>query len=122
MSEGRVTRKPLNPIDIEFAILDVCDALEAETDQYAGLSELAAETEAEYKLTYARAHVQLASNYTTKMTVHERQARADLASNDALKVWKIAEARRMASKEGLLSLRARMDALRTLSASLRNQT
>lgn len=117
-----MNRKPLNPVDIEFAILDVCDALEAETDQYAGLSELAAETESEYKLIYAKAHVQLANNYSVKMTVHEKQARADLEANEALKVWKIAEARRMSSKEGLLSLRARLDALRTLSASLRNQT
>ena len=114
--------KPISPVDIEYSILDICDAMESETEQYAQLSELAANAEAKFKLTYAKAHVDMAANHSIKMTVHERQARADLVSNDEFRIFKICEARRMSSKEALLSLRARLDALRTLSASLRNQT
>ncbi len=115
-------RRTLNPVDVEFAILDLCDALETETEQYAGLSELAAGAEADYKLKSAQTHVQLAASSSLKMTVHEKQARADLAANDQFRVFKIGEARKQASKEAMLSIRARLDAMRTLSASLRNQT
>ena len=115
-------RRTLSPVDVEFSILDLCDALEAETEQYASLSEGAASAEADYKLKYAKTHVQLAASKNVKMTVHERQAIADLQSNDEFRIFKINEARRQSSKEALLSIRARLDALRTLSASLRNQT
>lgn len=114
--------KPITPIDIEYQILDICDAMEAETEQYAQLSEQAANSEAKYKFTYARALVDMAASHSTKMTVQERQARADLIANDDFRVFKINEARRVSSKEALLSLRARLDALRTLSASVRHQT
>lgn len=114
--------KPISPVDIEYQILDICDAIEAETEQYAQLSELSANAEAKYKLTFAKALVDMAAHHPSKMTVQEKQARADLISNDDLRIFKIAEARRASSKEGLLSLRARLDALRTLSANLRHQT
>lgn len=117
-----MSRNPISAVDIEYQILDICDAIEAETEQYSMLSELAANAEAKYKLTYAKALVDMAANRSSKMTVQEKQARADLISNDEFRVFKISEARRVSSKEGLLSLRARLDALRTLSASLRHQT
>ncbi len=113
---------PISPYDIEMGIIELCDALERETDQYAQLSELAAEAEAKYKLIHSKTHVQMAGGESIKMTVNEKQARADLISNDQFRVYRIYEARRAASREALLSLRARIDAMRTLSANLRIQT
>jgi hypothetical protein len=117
-----MTRQPINPVEVEYQIMDVCEAMETETEQYARLSELAASSEAKYKLVYAKSLVDMASQSSTKMTAQERQARADLISNDEFRIFRINEARRVSSKEALLSLRARLDALRTLSASLRHQT
>lgn len=106
---------------IEDEILSVSDALEAGTEQFADVADLAAECEADYKLSYARAFVGLSSTQS-KMTAPERQARSELHAAAELRAWKIAEARRMSSKESLLSLRARLDALRTVSANIRSQT
>lgn len=114
--------RQIHPVEVENQILDVCEAMETETEQYARLSDLAANSEAKYKLVYARAVVDMASQSATKMNAQERQARADLIANDEFRIYRINEARRVSSKEALLSLRARLDALRTLSASLRNQT
>lgn len=106
---------------IEDEILNVSDALEAGTAQFADVADLAATCEADYKLSYARAFVGLSSTQS-KMTAPERQARSELHAAAELRAWKIAEARRLSSKESLLSLRARLDALRTVSANIRSQT
>lgn len=112
----------LAQVEVEQQILDICDALDAETHRYSEVADLAADAEADYKLAYARAVVTAAAHGSIKMTAPERQARAELAAAEQLRVWKIAEARRAATKEALLSLRARLDALRTLNASIRNAT
>ena len=117
-----MVRRLLTSADVEQQILDIADALEAETHRYDDLAALAADSEADYKLGYARAIVNIAAHGSTKLTAAEKQARAELHAADELRVWKINEARRSASKEALLSLRARLDALRTLSATLRSQT
>lgn len=106
---------------IEDDILSVSDALEAGTEQFADVTDLAATCEADYKLSYARAFVGLA-NTQSKMTAPEKQARSELHAAAELRAWKIAEARRLSAKENLLSLRARLDALRTVSANIRSQT
>lgn len=106
---------------IEADILSVSDALEVGTEQYADLADLAATCEADYKLSYARAFVALAAQQS-RMTAPEKQARSELHAAAELRAWKIAEARRQSSKENLLSLRARLDALRTVSANIRSQT
>jgi hypothetical protein len=51
-----------------------------------------------------------------------RDARALLACEAEFRRYKIAEASRNATKEHLASLRARLDAERTLSANVRAQT
>lgn len=106
---------------IEDHILAIADQLEEETYEYARLSEIAAEAEADYKRAASSKYVQLAT-LPTKASVVERQARVDAATEGEFRAWKIAEARRQASREALLSLRARIDALRTLSANVRHQT
>lgn len=107
--------------DIERSIMAVADELEEETERYDRVANLAADREASYKHAAAKAFVALADS-GVKMTAGERQARADLAVVDEYRTWKITEAARASSREALLSLRARLDALRTLSANVRHQT
>lgn len=107
--------------DVEEQILAVSDAIEAEVYRYAGLADAAAEAEADYKLRYARALVRYADS-SLKMSIPERNARAELDAAQELRTYRLMDARRQASKESLLSLRARLDALRSLSANIRATT
>lgn len=107
--------------EIESQILAIVDELEEQTYLYSTLSETAAEAEADYKRAASSKYVQLVS-LAAKISVVEKQARVDAATDEEFRTWKIAEARRQASREALLSLRARLDALRTLSANVRHQT
>ena len=106
---------------IEDHILSIAEELEEQTYEYARLSEIAAEAEADYKRAASSKYVQLVT-LPTKISVVEKQARVDTATEGEFRTWKIAEARRQACREALLSLRARLDALRTLSANVRHQT
>ena len=116
-----MTGRLLSQGEVETEIMRLSDELEAETYRYADLADLAATAEADYKHEAARLLVGL-SNTPTKITAVDKQARVDLQCDPKYRVWKINEARRQASKEALLSLRARLDSLRTLSANIRNQT
>lgn len=111
--------KLLNQGQVESMILEICDALDGATDTYSQIADRAASAEADYKLRLARAVVMLA-NSDSKMTALERQSRAELAAAEELRKWKTVEASRQATKEHLLSLRGRLDALRTLNASIRS--
>lgn len=116
-----MTERILSQAEVEQQIMDISDAIEAEVYRYAGLADAAAESEAEWKLRYAHAVVRLADS-NMKMSIPERQARAEITAADELRRYKVMEARRQASKEALLSLRARLDALRSLSANIRAAT
>lgn len=107
--------------EIEAAIMRLSEELEEITYRYADLADLAATAEADYKLQAARLMVGFAAS-PSKMTALEKQARVDAQCDGQYRVWKINEARRQSAKEALLSLRARLDSLRTLSANIRNQT
>jgi hypothetical protein len=108
--------------EIEANIADLSSLLEEQTYLYASQSEVAATTEADYKIRLAKAIVAFASDPTIKMTQHERQARCDLHCAAEFRDWKLAEAQRQSTKEALLSLRSRLDAMRTLSANVRHAT
>lgn len=106
---------------VERSLLAIADELERQTYVYARQSSEAAEAEADYKIARSRAYVVLVGKYP-KMTVSERDMRAELQSAEQLRKWKLLEAQRQSTKEALLSLRARLDALRSLSANIRHQT
>jgi len=107
--------------DIENMILALSQEIEDSTYTYSDLSDTAAIAEADFKFAAARAMIDLADK-GAKMNAQERQARVDVSAAPQFRDWKIAEARRQAMKEMLLSLRARLDATRTLSANVRHQT
>lgn len=107
--------------EIEASILQIDGALDTATHEFADLSEAAARAEADYKQAAATEMVRLA-NSDRKMTVSEREARVDQLTADEFAIYRIADARVRAAREGLHSYRARLDALRTISANIRSLT
>ena len=120
MTDLRHTR-PLAQAEVEIRIQDVIEEMERATEAYDDIAREAAEREADYKRVAATAHLAVIQ-HGEKMTVSERQARADLMCADEYKHHLIATAARNSKREYLLTLRAHLDALRTLNASIRGQT
>lgn len=114
--------KLLTQGEVERMIVALSGELEDTTYEYAQLSDLAVNAECAYKAKSARLLVTLAADPALKLTAGEKQARVDVNCQDEYHVWKLAEAQRQSCREALLSLRARLDATRTLSANLRHQT
>lgn len=107
---------------VENQILRISDELDDETHRYAQVAEMAAEAEANFKGAYHRAFLEAADADGARVTVPEREARAHLAADEAFRVWKIMEARQDAGKQAQQSMRARLDALRTIAANIRAQS
>lgn len=116
----RATR-PLSQVEVEERIQRVIERMEEETDAYDEIARDAAEAEADYKRGAARALLAVI-NAGEKMTVAERQARADLLVADDYRKHLITTAARNSKREHLQTLRAHLDSLRTLNASIRQQT
>lgn len=108
----------LTQVDIETDILRICDKLESDTSLLADISVQRAEAEATFKQRHARAMVE----QTGKVPVASKEAIAHLRASEEFRVWKILEAREKATQQSLLALRARLDALRTISANVRAMT
>jgi len=122
-----VAERLLTQGEVEQEIMALSDELAEETRRYADVSELAADHESAYKERHAKAviHVYEQVGITAdakKLSASERDARIDLLCQDGYATWKVTGARAEASKQALLSLRARLDALRTLAANIRAQT
>lgn len=114
--------KLLTAGEVEEKILDISEALETATYEYASLSDDASVSEADYKVASATAMLRIVGDPAIKLTADVRQAKVDVECADPFRAWKLAESRRQSKKEFLLSLRARLDAMRSLSASIRSQT
>lgn len=106
--------------EVEHMITRLSDALEAETDLFANVCDQAAEREADYRRTWGVA-MMAAANDSKLRNADARKAKVEVDSADALAVHLLADARKLAAREGLNSLRARLDALRTIAANIRNQ-
>jgi len=114
-------RRVLTQAEIEHKIEDLCDLLGESIDEYRDILEAAVTAEMTYKMKQYQTVIGFA-NSEIKMTVVEKNARADLHCSDELAAHKLADARRESAKEGLRSLHTRIDALRTLSANARAAT
>lgn len=110
----------LTRVEVESRICRMTDALEERTAEYQRLCHSAATAEASYRAHHAMCTLAIINGASDKkMTVDERAARADAASNDEYRTFLIATAARNSCRESLLSLRTNLDALRTLAASIR---
>lgn len=114
-------RPMLTQADIEREIMRMSDELEDNTYLFADLAEQAAIAEADYKHKYHTRLIRLASEHP-KMAVNLRSATADLEAVEEYRHRLVSAARKEATKEALLSLRHRIDAMRTLAANVRAQT
>lgn len=109
--------RPLTPVDVEEQICRCLKDLEQATEEYEKHAKEAAQAEVTYKVEYAKALLR-----AEEKTVGDREARATIDCESFFYERKGAEAVLAAQKELLSTLRARLDALRSLSASVRVQT
>lgn len=116
---------PNSPSQVADAIARMCDALEEATDTYRADIERAARSGAAYRLAWAEAmlaEIGNTSGSSRRITVAEREARVEVATNDDRIVAEVHEAQAKATKELLNSLRVRLDSARSLGANLRALT
>jgi hypothetical protein len=90
--------------------------LEDRTDELAARARLSAEAEANHKGRWASCFLQ------AEGTESRRKAEADVATHGLFLTRKIEEGLYASCKEACSSLRAQLDALRTISANIRGQT
>lgn len=121
MSDTVRRTRPLSQVEVELDIAAVVEDMEKHTEEYDDIAREAAEAEADYKRDAAHALLAVIE-HSGKMTVGERQARADLMVAGAYKRHLVTTAARNSKREYLQTLRAHLDALRTLNASIRGQT
>lgn len=112
---------PNNPAEVAHSISLMMEQLEELTVVYRDDINRAAKSSSAYKLTWARSMLGVIDGSDRRMTVQEREARVEVASNDARTIAEIDEARAKATREALNSLRVRLDAARSLGANLRAQ-
>jgi len=120
----RTRTRPLAQVEIERAIVDLCDELEVTTEEFARICEEHSGAENAYKRKLTRALVTLGSSGVMsdgrKSTADWREAQASVTSEDEGARYRILDARLRAVKEGLITKRARLDALRTIAANVRS--
>jgi len=121
VSEYSRHTRPLSQVEVEERIQAVIERMEDETEAYDDIAREAAEAEADYRRDSAHAKLAVIQ-HGEKMTVGERDARVDVMTADAHKKHLITQAARNSKREHLQTLRAHLDSLRTLNASIRNQT
>jgi len=107
----------LTNVEVDDEIMRLSAVMEEATDESARVSDAAGEAEAEYKLAHAKQLLCVEGK-----NQGQRDAQALMNCQAEFLRWKLAEGRLRAQAELLRTLRARIDALRTLAANLRSQT
>lgn len=106
---------PISQVEIEEELIRLMDRLETETEQFETVAMDLAKKEALYKSNWAKEYL------SAKGSIKEREAWADYKMDQQNFEYKCAEALVKAKREVLLSIRASMDAIRTLNANVRTQ-
>lgn len=108
-------------LDIEHEILRLEGLLEDTTDEFATVAQQAAAAEAVYRVNYAKAFVRyrLGGERSSEKTA---EAQSTVECENELKRRRSLEAQQRGLEEKCRSLRASLDAVRTLSANVRSQT
>lgn len=107
--------QPISQVEIENEIMRLMGMLEEETEAFETLATDSAKKEALLKANWAKEYL------SAKGSIKEREAWADYKMSDEAYAYKISEALVKAKREKLLSVRASLDALRTLNANVRIQ-
>ena len=106
---------PISQVDIEEELIRLINKLELETEQFEVVAIDSSKKEALYKSNWAKEYL------SAKGSIKEREAWADYKMDQQNFEYKCAEALVKAKRELLLSIRASMDAIRTLNANVRTQ-
>ena len=120
--EGLDPTHILTPVDAERMLARALKRLDDETHAFYDIQKNAAEAEANYrkaKGTKALAIIHAAG--TEKWSAAVRDARIEVELDDERRAHLYNQAGLHAARESLVSLRTRVEALRTLSASVRSQ-
>lgn len=112
--------RPLSLVEIEDRIRDVIERMEKATEEYDDISRIAADAEADYRYQAGLTLLAVIA-HGEKMTVSEREARVAVSTADFYKQHLTTLAARNSAREHLQTLRAHLDSLRTLNASVRGQ-
>lgn len=105
---------PLSDVEISAEIRRISERLDYQVGEIAKRARAAAEAEVAYKLAHAKATLAVDGK-----TVAERDAKALIECAEQYALHKGADAVLLAAQEAGRSLRAQIDALRTLSAAQR---
>jgi len=117
-----MSRGPIIQTEVEQLMAVLGRELEEGTEQYAKIAEERAVAEADYKERYHTALVRQADSqydHGLKFTASQKEARAALVAKEELRRFKLLEAREKATQQFLISIRARLDSLRTMAANVR---
>ena len=110
-----MSTSPISQVDIEEELIRLINKLESETEQFEVVAIDSSKKEALYKSNWAKEYL------SAKGSIKEREAWADYKMDQQNFEYKCAEALVKAKRELLLSIRASMDAIRTLNANVRTQ-
>lgn len=107
--------------DIEREIMRLADILENTTNEFAGQLQDQALKESKYRIAFARAFTTFRMG-EKPLAEKSAEQKATIECESELLERKSADAIVRATEEKLRSLRAQLDAVRTLSANVRSQT
>ena len=110
---------PIIQTEVEQLMSVLGRELEEGTEQYAKIAEERAVAEADYKERYWTALVRQVDHPEYRTTAPQREARAALVAREEFRRFKLLEAREKAAQQHLISIRARLDSLRTMAANVR---
>lgn len=110
---------PIIQTDVEGLLLTLGDQLDEGTVAFEKVAEERAIAEADWKERYWSALVRLVDDGPNRRTAAQREAMAGLMAKEELRRFRLLEAREKAAQQHLITIRARMDSLRTVSANVR---
>jgi len=111
----------LTPVEVESRLLDLCDLLAAQTEEARTLAIQAAELESRWRLNRARQALKIRAAAEQRLTEGAVEAMVTDATAEDYHRMRLAQAEADAARDAMFSTRARLDALRTIAASMREQ-
>ena len=110
---------PVIQTEVEELLFRLGADLEEGTEQYEKLAEERAVAEVDYKERYWTALIRIVDGDGPRRTAAQRAAMAGLIAKEEWRHFKLLEAREKSAQQHLITIRARMESLRTVSAIVR---
>lgn len=113
---------PLTQNGVEREITRLSGLMEEGVEELDRVSSDAAVAEADFKIRYAQERIKAKVQAGGKITVSDADDAATVETETELRRRLVTEAKKEVGQERMRTLRARIDALRTVSANIRAQT